>query len=49
MKDVGSIDESPPEEVAHEEYHGRDLGKARLLMPLNVRRLEQRMHALNMF
>jgi len=43
VKDVGSIDESPPEKIAHEEYHGRDLGKARLLMPLNVRRLEKRL------
>ncbi len=42
VEDVGSIDESPPEKVAHEEYVGKDLAKARLLMPLNVRRLEQR-------
>ena len=42
VQDVGSIDESPPEKVAHEEYAGKDLAKARLLMPLNVRRLEQR-------
>ena len=42
VQDVGSIDESPPEKVAHEEYVGKDLAKARLLMPLNVRRLEQR-------
>jgi len=47
VKDVGSIDESPPEKVAHEEYRGRDLGKARLLMPLNVRRLEQRVSSLD--
>jgi len=43
VQDVGSIDESPPEKVAHEEYRGKDLAKARLLMPLNVRRLEQRL------
>ena len=43
VKDVDSIDESPPEKIAHEEYHGIDLGKARLLMPLNVRRLEKRL------
>jgi hypothetical protein len=42
VEDVGSIDASPPEKVAHEEYVGKDLAKARLLMPLNVRRLEQR-------
>ena len=43
VQDVGSIDESPPEKIAHEEDHGKDLAKARLLMPLNVRRLEQRL------
>ncbi len=42
VEDVGSIDASPPEKVAHEEYVGKDLAKARLLMPLNVRRLGQR-------
>lgn len=42
VEHVGSIDESPPEKVAHEEYVGKDLAKARLLMPLNVRRLELR-------
>ena len=39
---VGSIDNSPPEKVPHEEYYGRDLGRARLMMPLNVRRLSER-------
>lgn len=39
---VGSIDCSPPEKVPHEEYRGRDLGKARLMMPLHVRRLADR-------
>jgi len=43
VQDVGSIDESPPEKAAHEEYVGKDLPKARLLMPLNVRRLEKRL------
>lgn len=42
VQDVGSIDESPPEREPHEEYVGKDLAKARLLMPLSVRRLEQR-------
>jgi len=39
---VGSIDNSPPEAVPHEEYFGRGLAKARLNMPLNVRRLSDR-------
>ena len=39
---VGSIDNSPPERVPHEEYVGKDLAKARLLMPLKLSRLEQR-------
>ena len=43
VEDVGSIDESLPEKIEHEEYRGRDLGKARLLVPLNVRRLEKRL------
>jgi len=42
MEDVGSIDNSPPERVPHEEYVGKDLAKARLLMPLKLIRLEQR-------
>jgi len=42
VKDVGSIDESPPEKVPHEEYRGKDLAKARLMMPLKVRELEER-------
>ncbi len=33
---------SPPERVPHEEYVGKDLAKARLLMPLNLFRLGQR-------
>jgi hypothetical protein len=42
VEDVGSIDNSPPERVPHEEYVGKDLAKARLLMPLKLSRLEQR-------
>jgi hypothetical protein len=42
VEDVGSIDNSPPERVPHEEYVGKDLAKARLLMPLKLCRLEQR-------
>ncbi|MEJ2243089.1 MAG: hypothetical protein P8X87_00930 [Candidatus Bathyarchaeota archaeon] len=42
VEDVGSIDNSPPERVPHEEYIGKDLAKARLLMPLRLSRIEQR-------
>jgi len=42
VEDVGSIDNSPPERVPHEEYVGKDLAKTRLLMPLKLSRLEQR-------
>ncbi|MEJ2126343.1 MAG: hypothetical protein P8X84_02335 [Candidatus Bathyarchaeota archaeon] len=42
VEDVGSIDNSPPERVPHEEYVGKDLAKARLLMPLRLSRIEQR-------
>ena len=41
VEDVGSIDNSPPERVPHEEYRGRDLAKARLMMPLRLGRLER--------
>jgi hypothetical protein len=40
VEDVGSIDNSPPERVPHEEYVGKDLAKARLLMPLRLSRIE---------
>ena len=42
VEDVGSIDNSPPERIPDEEYFGKDLAKARLLMPLNLFRLNQR-------
>ena len=42
VEDIGSIDNSPPERVPHEEYVGKDLAKARLLTPLKLSRLEQR-------
>ena len=42
VEQVGSIDNSPPERVPHEEYIGKDLAKARLLMPIKLSRLEQR-------
>ncbi len=47
VQDVGNIDECPPEKIVHEEHVGKDLAKARLLMPLNVRRLEQRISSLD--
>lgn len=43
---VGSIDCSPPEKVAHEEYKGRDLAQQRLLMPFHVRSLEVKVDSL---
>jgi len=46
VEDVGSIDNSPPERVPHEEYIGKDLAKARLLMPLKLSRLEKRVESL---
>jgi hypothetical protein len=42
VEHVGSIDNSPPERVPHEEYIGKNLAKARLLMPLKISSLEQR-------
>ena len=46
VEDVGSIDNSPPERVPHEEYVGRDLSKARLFMPLRLLRLETKVDGL---
>ena len=46
VEDVGSIDNSPPERVPHEEYKGRDLSKARLFMPLRLLRLESKVDGL---
>jgi len=40
VENIGSIDNSPPERVPHEEYVGKDLAKARLLMPLRLSRIE---------
>jgi hypothetical protein len=37
---VGSIDNSPPEHIPHEEYIGKDLAKERLLMPKSIKALE---------
>jgi len=46
VEDVGSIDNSPPERVPHEEYVGKDLAKARLLMPLKIFELQKQVHDL---
>ena len=46
VEGVGSIDNSPPERVPHEEYKGRDLSKARLFMPLRLLRLETKVDSL---
>ena len=46
VEDVGSIDNSPPERVPHEEYVGKDLAKARLLMPLKVSELEKKIESM---
>jgi hypothetical protein len=46
VEGVGSIDNSPPERIPHEEYVGKDLAKARLLMPLRLKRLETRVENL---
>ena len=43
---VGAVDESPPERVPHEEYDGEMLGKARLLFPFTLIRLEKKVDAL---
>ena len=47
VEDVGSIDDSPPERIPHEEYYGKKLGKERLLLPITVRRLEEKVDALS--
>jgi hypothetical protein len=47
VEGVGSIDNSPPERVPHEEYVGKDLAKARLLMPLQLKRLENKVEGLS--
>ena len=43
VENVGSIDNSPPERIPHEEYMGKDLAKARLLMPIKLSMLEQKL------
>jgi hypothetical protein len=47
VEGVGSIDNSPPERVPHEEYVGKDLAKARLFMPLRLKCLEVKVDGLN--
>ena len=46
IEDIGSIDNSPPERVPHEEYMGKDLAKARLLMPLKMVNLENKVETI---
>ena len=46
VEGVGSIDESPPEKVPHEEYEGKERAKARLLLPDSVKRLEMKVDSL---
>jgi len=41
VEEVGSIDNSPPEKIPHEEYRGKNLAKTRLLMPLKIQNLER--------
>jgi hypothetical protein len=40
VEGVGSVDNSPPERVPHEEYNGVERARARLLLPDSVRSLE---------
>jgi len=47
VENAGSIDNSPLERVPHEEYMGKDLAKARLLMPLNLVNLENKIKEIN--
>ena len=46
VEGVGSIDNSPPENVPHEEYNGKDRARARLLLPDQVLRLERKVDML---
>jgi hypothetical protein len=46
VENVGSIDNSPPERVPHEEYMGKDLAKARLLMPLKIVNLQNKVETI---
>ncbi len=43
---VGSVDNSPPERIPHEEYVGKDRVKARLLLPDAVRTLTDKVDGL---
>jgi hypothetical protein len=46
VEGVGSIDNSPPEKVPHEEYNGTERAHARLLLPDSVKRLEMKVDSL---
>ena len=43
VENIGSIDNSPPERILHEEYFGKDLAKQRLRMSIKISRLEQQL------
>ena len=46
-ENVGSIDNSPPERIPHEEYIGKDLAKQRLLMPIKITNIENKIEEIN--
>lgn len=48
VEGVGSIDQSPPERIPHEEYKGIDRAKARLLLPDSVKVLMDKVDALQL-
>jgi len=41
VEGVGSLDNSPPERVPHEEFYSREIAKQRLLMPMRLRSMEE--------
>ena len=43
VENIGSIDNSPPEKIPHEEYIGKDLAKQRRLMPIKITMIEQKL------
>lgn len=46
VEGVGSIDQSPPERIPHEEYKGIERAKARLLLPDSVKALMDKVDSL---
>ena len=47
VENIGSINNSPPERIPHEEYIGKDLAKARLLIPFNLVKIENKIKEIN--